>query len=85
MEPINKTIDEQTVSQWAEQFGPLIRGYIQSRVFHSQTAEDLTQDVFCRVWQAKEKYQDSGSPKSYLFCIADRLVIDWRRKKKRIY
>ena len=74
--------DEELFAQWVNTYGSRIQAYIQSRVYDSAAAEDLTQETFCRAWSARKTYQDQGSPKKYLFCIAERLIIDYRRKKR---
>ena len=74
--------DEELFAQWVNTYGSRIQAYIQSRVYDSATAEDLTQETFCRAWSARNTYQEQGSPKKYLFCIAERLIIDYRRKKR---
>lgn len=73
---------ETRFTRWVTEFGSIIQAYIQSRVYDRATAEDLTQDTFCRAWSARYEYQEQGSPKKYLFCIAERLIIDYRRKRK---
>ncbi len=45
-------------------------------------AEDLTQDVFCRAWEARESYQEQGKGLAYLLKIADRMVCKWWRWRK---
>lgn len=77
--------DEELFAQWVELYGSQVQAYIQSRVYDSSTAEDLAQETFCRAWSARESYQEQGSPKKYLFCIAERLIIDYRRKKRPIF
>ena len=74
--------DEELFAQWVKTYGPRIQAYIQSRVYDSATAEDLTQETFCKAWSARSSYQEQGSPKKYLFCIAERLIIDYRRKRR---
>jgi RNA polymerase sigma-70 factor (ECF subfamily) len=46
-------------------------------------ADDLTQDVFCRAWQGRARYQEQGLARAYLLRIADRLVLDHHRKAGR--
>ena len=74
--------DEELFAQWVNEYGPRLQAYILSRIYDSATAEDLTQETFCRAWSARNTYQEQGSPKKYLFCIAERLIIDYRRKKR---
>lgn len=74
--------DEEQFAQWVEQYGSRIQAYVQSRVYDFATAEDITQETFYRAWSARDAYQEQGSPKKYLFCIAERLIIDYRRKKR---
>jgi RNA polymerase sigma-70 factor (ECF subfamily) len=51
-------------------------------VRRADVAEDLTQDVFCRAWEARESYQEQGKSLAYLLRIADHLVCRrWRRRK----
>lgn len=45
-------------------------------------AEDLTQEVFMRYWQALRKGQSMPNTRSFLYTIARNLVIDWYRKQK---
>jgi len=46
-------------------------------------ADDLTQEVFCRAWQARHRYREEGNARAYLFRIADRLACDYGRKAGR--
>ena len=45
-------------------------------------ADDLTQEVFCRAWQARDRYREHGLSRAYL-CIADHLAVDHHRKSRR--
>ena len=46
-------------------------------------ADDLTQEVFCRAWQARDRYREEGAARAYLLRIADRLALDHLRKSGR--
>lgn len=49
-----------------------------------QEAEDLTTEVFVRVWRALPEYEDTGYPFSaYLFRVARNLLIDTYRSQGR--
>lgn len=49
----------------------------------SVEAEDIVQDVFERVWRARDKVLSSTYPKAYICRIAHNLAIDRERIKKR--
>jgi RNA polymerase sigma-70 factor (ECF subfamily) len=52
-------------------------------VRRADLADDLAQEVFCRAWEARDRYREQGSARAYLFRIADRLVCDGRRNAAR--
>ncbi|OGO19934.1 MAG: hypothetical protein A2Z14_00660 [Chloroflexi bacterium RBG_16_48_8] len=59
--------------------------YIFFRVGDEIQAEDLTEEVFVRAWEALPKYQHRKHPfSSWLYRIAHNLIIDYYRKKKPI-
>lgn len=49
----------------------------------SVEAEDIVQDVFERVWRARDKVMQSAYPKAYICRIAHNLAIDRERTKRR--
>jgi RNA polymerase sigma factor (sigma-70 family) len=58
----------------------VVRGYLLGMVRQSDVADDLLQEVFQRVWQARHRYIDRGCERAYLLRIADRLVVDRSRR-----
>jgi len=74
--------DEQRLTDWVHQFSRPLFGFVLAMTGKADLAEDLTQEVFQRAWQARERYEEKGEARAYLFRIADRLIKDWRRKKK---
>jgi len=61
---------------------PIYR-YVFLRVGNAAEAEDLTEDVFVRAWEALPNYQITQHPfKSWLYRIAHNLVVDYHRKQK---
>lgn len=74
----------------ADAFGELyllhldaIYRYIYFRVHNKQDAEDLTEQVFLKAWEALPGYKDQGYPfKSWLYRIAHNTVIDHHRRQK---
>lgn len=60
---------------------PIFR-YIYFRVDDVRDAEDLTENVFIKVWEALPNYKLNGFPlSSWLYRIAHNAVIDFHRKK----
>lgn len=49
---------------------------------NKELAEDLTQETFMRYWQALKDGKQMTNTRSFLYTIANNLVIDWYRKKK---
>jgi RNA polymerase sigma-70 factor (ECF subfamily) len=60
---------------------PIYR-YVYYRVRRKEDAEDITQTVFLKAFQAFPRYEDTGiSPLAYFYSIARNTVIDhWRKK-----
>lgn len=60
--------------------------YIFLRVgYHRETSEDLTQDVFLKVWQSWGSYDEGkASMRTWTFRIAHNVLIDYYRKQGRV-
>ena len=62
-------------------------GYLYSVVYgvlgHKETAEDVTSDVFLRIWNTADKFKPGGGHKAYLATIARNMAIDELRKRRR--
>jgi RNA polymerase sigma-70 factor (ECF subfamily) len=72
--------EAQVWSEWVGTHGPAVRGYLLATVRHADVADDLTQEVFCRAWRARDRYREQGRTRAYLLQIADRLACDRARK-----
>ena len=75
--------DADRFAGWVRDHGPAIRGYLLAMTGKAAEAEDLTQDVFCRAWQARQQYREQGQARAFLFRIADRLACDQHRRRRR--
>lgn len=62
-----------------------IFSYIITTVQHRQTAEDLTQEVFLRLFKNIRSLDPDKGFKTWLFTIATNVVYDWFRKQKRLH
>ncbi|MCA9743086.1 MAG: RNA polymerase sigma-70 factor [Deferribacteres bacterium] len=59
----------------------LLFAFLWRRTQNRETSLDLAQELFARVWNNREKLDAGQSLKSYLYKIANNLVIDHFRKK----
>jgi RNA polymerase sigma-70 factor, ECF subfamily len=65
---------------YKEYYTPLFR-YIYTRIKNKQDAEDITQTVFIKIWNALPSFNDSHtSPLSFFFTVARNTLIDFFRK-----
>ena len=72
--------DEQRFAVWVHAHGKAIRGFLVAMVGRVDVADELTQEVFCRAWQARSRYHEQGNARAYLLRIADRLACDHARR-----
>jgi RNA polymerase sigma-70 factor, ECF subfamily len=62
----------------------LIYGFVYKNVGSAADAEDITQEVFVKVWKNIRKFDRKKSFKPWIFQIAKNTSIDFLRKKKAI-
>jgi len=81
---------ERAIGHDAEAFGRLydmhvdrVYRHIYYRVGNEADAEDITQQVFLKAWQAIDRYKKMASPfVAWLMTISHNLVVDFYRTKK---
>jgi RNA polymerase sigma-70 factor (ECF subfamily) len=81
---------QRAIGRDAEAFGRLydmhvnrVYRHIYYRVGNEQDAEDMTQQVFFKAWQAIDRYKKTASPFiAWLMTISHNLVVDFYRTKK---
>jgi len=86
----DKTLIQHAVAGNSQAFGELYQRYLEKiyryiyfRVGNVADAEDLTEEVFIRAWEALPSYTIGVHPfTSWLYRIAHNLVIDHVRKRK---
>jgi RNA polymerase sigma-70 factor (ECF subfamily) len=71
------------LTRWVRDHGRAVQGFLQALVRDRHLAEDLLQEVFCRAWQARDRYREAGKERGYLLRIADRLACDRSRRPRR--
>lgn len=74
--------DEKRFAGIYESLWPKVYGFIYYKVQNSQEAEELTQDVFQRVYkQARKQSMGENIIKAYIFTAARNIIYDpWRKK-----
>jgi len=91
IKPDDTTLVKLAVDGDVDAFGDLysihldaIFRYIYYRIGDVQDAEDLTEQVFLKAWEALPGYQQKGKPfTSWLYRIAHNIVIDHHRRRKK--
>ena len=89
---INAKLIEEAQNGKVEAFGELyerhaanVFRFIYSHLDNREDAEDLTEEVFFRVWRSIENYSERGTPfAAYLFRVARNALIDFYRRSSRM-
>ena len=72
--------DQRRFAEWVRDHGKAVRGFLMAMVRRGDVADDLCQEVFCRAWQARDRYTDQGKTRAHLLQIANHLVCDRSRR-----
>jgi RNA polymerase sigma-70 factor (ECF subfamily) len=76
--------DAEAISRLYERYAPQIRRYIASRLGDAALAEDICGDVFVKVLESLDRYEDRGWPFSaWLYRIAYARTVDVLRQARR--
>ena len=59
-----------------------VYNFVRHMISNTDEAEDITQEVFIKVWKNLKKYKLGQNFKTWLFTIAKNSTIDFLRKKK---
>lgn len=76
--------DEQSLELLIKQYLKPIYSFVSRYVGNGQEAEDITQEVFVRVWRSLKKFDQTKSFKTWVFSIAKNASLDYLKKKKTI-
>ncbi len=74
-------LTKEDLKQIYGQYGKSIRAYLYYRSGNEETANDLTQDTFVKLWEGKYQLQ-TDKTKALLYKIAGGLFVDHLRKQK---
>jgi RNA polymerase sigma-70 factor (ECF subfamily) len=67
-----------------ERYLKLIYSFVYKNVGNDAVAEDITQEVFIKIWKNIKKFDQNKSFRPWIFQIAKNTSIDYLRKKKSI-
>lgn len=76
--------DEKSLEILVKQYLKPIYSFVYHYVGEAGEAEDVTQEVFARLWQNIKKFNPQKSFKTWIFSIAKNAAIDFLRKKKAV-
>ncbi len=78
-----KTGDFRAFDELYARYSQSLRRFLFSLTWDQDTAEDYLQEVFLRLYRARERYEPTGKLSSYLFRIAKNYYLSQVRKKRR--
>jgi RNA polymerase sigma-70 factor (ECF subfamily) len=76
--------DSKAIDVLVERYFKQIYGFVYKNVGSQENAEDITQEVFVKVWKNLKKFDQKREFKPWVFQIAKNASIDFLRKKKSI-
>jgi RNA polymerase sigma-70 factor (ECF subfamily) len=76
--------DEKALEFLIAKYLKLIYSFVYNNVGNAENAEDITQEVFVKVWKNLKKFDQTKDFKPWIFQIAKNTSIDYLRKKKSI-
>ncbi len=76
--------DEKAFSVLLEHYMTPIYRFVFTYVNNAETAEDITQEVFLKVWRNLKKMDETKNFKSWIYTVAKNTALDFLKKKKSI-
>jgi len=77
----NQALQEQFTAIYEARSDSIFR-FCLLKVSEREQALDIVQETFTRLWQSLTKGTKVENDRAFLFTVANRLIIDWYRKKK---
>jgi len=74
--------DESAFEELVEKYQNRVLSVLYNAIGSHEEAEDLTQDVFLRVYRARHGYQPTAKFSTWIFTITNNLAMNARRKRK---
>jgi len=73
--------DDRAFRQVFDKYWPQVYGSSLRLCKSPELAKDLSQDIFVRLWESRERLKELNKPESYLYILSRNLVLDHLRKK----
>lgn len=94
-EPVHADEDQKLIQQYLkgdsksleiliEKYLKIVYGFVYKNVGGAADAEDITQEIFVKVWKNIRKFDQKKNFKPWIFQIAKNASIDFLRKKKSV-
>ncbi len=74
--------DESALHELVRRYLKALYNFVYRLTNNTEDAEDITQEIFIKVWKNIKQYDQNYSVKTWLFAIARNTTIDWLRKKR---
>jgi len=74
--------DEEAFAELMSRFRRPLTGFFYSLCWNHDTAQDYAQEVLLRLWLARERYEPTGSFRSYVYRIARNVWLGELRSRK---
>lgn len=79
---MNLRVDDQTITELYSAHAERLGAYLQNKEQNSGLVQDIVQDSFLKFYLQLQNGKEIQYPKSWLFKVADNLLIDHYRKEK---
>jgi len=78
----NLLLADKSLEEIYQVYNRKVYGYFRRNGFDHEAAEDLTQEVFCRLLRFKDTFESNDQIRNWIFKVARNLLIDVLRKKE---
>ncbi len=78
----NLLLADDSLEEIYQVYNRKVYGYFRRNGFDHEAAEDLTQEVFCRLLRFKDTFESDDQIRNWIFKVARNLLIDVLRKKE---
>lgn len=74
-------MSHKTIQHWVDQYADALYSWAVHKVNDTHLGEDLVQETFLAAFKSYDRFEGKSHPKTWLFSILNRKIIDYYRKK----